>query len=190
MHLIIKSSCKEFVWDGVWVTVHIHTHETLSVYFRGMCLVTFTDLPCRLYHPRKPSTTPFANLPILPPTIWAHCPSTCACKNTKPHSTIFTRFSTTMSYISSTALCMLICNIHYCRLAIQVSSTSIKPWPQILTCFAFILNYAILVYVVIMCHTVNPDVAHTAPVQSFSTFAPMHHNTVAMLHTVTLPHTL
>jgi len=72
---------------------------------------------------------------------------------------MFTCFSTTMSYISSTALCMLICNIHYCRLSIHVSNSSIKPWPQILTCFAFRINYAILVYVVIMCHTVNPDVA-------------------------------
>ena len=94
-----------------------------------------------LYHPRprKPLTTPFANLPAISPTLLAHCPSTCACKHTKPHSTLLTRFSTTMSYISSTTLYMLICNIHYCRLAIQMSSISIKPWPQILACF-FLLS--------------------------------------------------
>ena len=51
MHTIKKSSCKEFIWYGVWVTVHIHTHQTLSVYCRQMCLLTFTDLPCPFLSP-------------------------------------------------------------------------------------------------------------------------------------------
>ena len=46
MHKNMKSSGKELICYGVWVTVHIHTHETLSVYCRQMCFVTFIDLPC------------------------------------------------------------------------------------------------------------------------------------------------
>ena len=90
-----------------------------------------------LYHPTTPLTKPFPKSLTFLPKFGS--PSTSACKHTKPHSTLLTRFSTTMSYISSTTLYMLICNIHYCRLAIQMSSISIKPWPQILACF-FLLS--------------------------------------------------
>jgi len=30
----------------LFVTVHIHTHETFWIYCRRMCFVTFTNLPC------------------------------------------------------------------------------------------------------------------------------------------------
>ena len=54
------------------------------------------------------------------------CPSTSACKHTKPHSTLFTCLFPTMSHISSIAMCILICNIHYSRLALQFISRSVQ----------------------------------------------------------------
>ena len=59
-HTIKKSSCKEFIWYGVWVTVaHSYTQNTFSlsslhsVYWRKMCFDTFTDLTCPFLSPAE-----------------------------------------------------------------------------------------------------------------------------------------
>jgi len=56
--------------------------------------------------------------------------------NTSNQSQPFSHVYSQLSHTNCTAMCMLICNIHYCRLAIQstskVCSTAVKFWPQIL----------------------------------------------------------
>jgi hypothetical protein len=60
------------------------------------------------------------------------CPSTSACKHTKLPLTLFTRSFPAMSHISSIAMCILIRNIHYCRLAMQSASRSVQYFSEIL----------------------------------------------------------
>jgi hypothetical protein len=86
------------------------------------------------YRPPRPLRKPLPNLPICCPIFGLPlrcCPSTSACKHTKLHSTLFTRSLPTMSHISSIAMCILICNIHYCRLPIYSISRIVQYFSEI-----------------------------------------------------------
>jgi hypothetical protein len=45
--------------------------------------------------------------------------------NTSKHTQLFSHVYSQLSDTNCTAMCMLVCNIHYCRLAIQSTSKSV-----------------------------------------------------------------
>ena len=163
------------IWYGVWVTVHIWYGVWLQYNFIQKIHFQFIAdksaslhsqiCHSRYYPPMRRGITRAAILAaVLRPCLTCCpvgprlrcCPSTSACKHTKPHSTLFTRLFPTMSHISSIAMCILICNIIYCILAVYTKKCPVLQWNP---GHKFSLNSGFLVYVDIMCHTVNPYVA-------------------------------
>ena len=126
----------EHIWYGVWVTVQYNfIHTKLFQFIADKCASLHSQIcHSRSCHPIKGKirpailaavATPRTTCPAVGPRLRC-CPSTSACKHTKPHSTLFTCLFPTVSHISCIAMCILICNIHYCNVAIQSASRSVQ----------------------------------------------------------------
>jgi len=95
--------------------------------------------------------------------------------NTSKHNQHFSHVYSQLCHTNCTAMGMLICNMHYCRLAIQstskVYSTAVKLWPQIFAWlpFIWILEFMLMTS---LCATQSFHMLqHSAPVQRSNTFA-------------------
>ena len=167
----------QYVWYGMLVTVHFHTHETLSVYCRQLCLATFTNLPCPFLSPDATfDDSRNGNFCCLFTDTFQRLSATLLdldfLPSNEPLQTHQNTLSSVHTFIPNCLTSIpLLCSCRYAtyinvdyqnRLHQEVSSTSAKPWLQNLACCAFNLNSGIFVYYCLLCAT---QLQHTAPVQ-------------------------
>ena len=123
-HIIIMSSCKEFMCYGI---VHYSTHT----YTRNIFILLQTNVLRYIHrssvHVLIPWSHPWRNLLCIVLSWFRHC--VCywgalqrAPVNTSKHTQHSSHVYYQLSHTNCTAMCMLICNIHYCRLAVESTS--------------------------------------------------------------------